>query len=268
MSHRLVPVDQREQRPSGERAEDCLEAHLLGERGEPDQQEEGCPDPDLRRGVLKALQHARETHRVLKAGDRQPDQEHDQPEHAEQDQRPGRAGRAPTREEQREEDDRAEVGDRGRRDHKLTEAGGDVPGVLEHRNDHAKRGGDEHDRDEQRRLNEPARPQAEAEDDRDRERDAEAERGELQDPAPQALDVNFQTREEQQEGQSDEGQDRHREIGIDPAESRRPDHDAEHNLEHDRREPEAWEEPERQRGEQTYSNDDKQIGEVDIRHGW
>ena len=48
----------------------------------------------VRRGVLEALQDARETHRVLDASDRQADEKYDQAEDPEQDQGPSGAGRA------------------------------------------------------------------------------------------------------------------------------------------------------------------------------
>ena len=53
----------------------------------------------------------------------------------------------------------------------------DLAGVLEHRHEHAERRRAQDDRDEQRRVDETGRLQAERDDERDRERDREAERG-------------------------------------------------------------------------------------------
>jgi hypothetical protein len=82
---------------------------------------------------------------------------------------------------------------------------------------------------------------------------------------------NPQARQEQQEGQPDERQDGHWEIGRDPPEPRRADddskHDLQHDLKHDRGQPEARKESKHQRGEETGSDDDEPIGEVDSGHG-
>ena len=59
-------------------------------------------------------------------------------------------------EQHREQDDRAEVGDRPGGHDELTELRLDLPGVLEHGDDHAERRRREDHRDEQRRLGEPA----------------------------------------------------------------------------------------------------------------
>jgi hypothetical protein len=45
---------------------------------------------DLSRGVLEALEHAREAHRVLNAGDRQADQDDDASEHPSTSEHPSR----------------------------------------------------------------------------------------------------------------------------------------------------------------------------------
>ena len=57
-------------------------------------------------------------------------------------------------------------------------------------------------------------------------------------------------------------QDRDGQVGLGPAQPGRADHDAEHELEHDRRQPEPREETERERGEQADRDDDQQIGVV------
>src|SRR5882672_12273467 len=88
-----------------------------------------------------------QAHRPFRTRDRDSHEYHRQAEGGEQDQPARRAGRALAREEQREQDDRAEFGDRGGRDDELTQARVDVAGVLQHREDHAERGRDEHDRD-------------------------------------------------------------------------------------------------------------------------
>ena len=80
-------------------------------------------------------------------------------------------------EEQGQQDDRAEIGDRGSCDHELTKRRADrcsesfntgtiTPSEVSR----------EHDRDEQRRLDEPTGMKREADDDPDRERKHEPER--------------------------------------------------------------------------------------------
>lgn len=54
MGHRLVAVDDPDERPGGERAEDRLEAEAVGEDDEECEQQEGASDPDLRGRVLEA----------------------------------------------------------------------------------------------------------------------------------------------------------------------------------------------------------------------
>jgi hypothetical protein len=59
---RLVPIKHRNQRSSGDRAEDRLEADPLGKRRGPDHQQECRAHANLCGGVLKAPQHSREAH--------------------------------------------------------------------------------------------------------------------------------------------------------------------------------------------------------------
>src|SRR5262249_10230647 len=64
----------------------------------------------------------------------------------------------------------------------------------------------------------------------------------------------------------DQRQDRYWEIGLDPAENRRTEQNPQHDLEHDRRNPKAREEPQRQRRDEPGRDDDQQIGEMNSRH--
>ena len=137
MSHLLIAVDQRQHGPGGERAEDGLQPDVLGERHEPDQEHESAPHADLGGRVLQPDEDTGEPAPALEARDRQPGQHHEHGEHAEEDQLARGVRRALPREEQRQQDDRAEVRDRGRGDHQLPEVRPDVVGVLEHRDDHA-----------------------------------------------------------------------------------------------------------------------------------
>src|SRR5262249_19438502 len=233
----------------------------------PDEQYERGSDSDLRRRVLETLQYSREAHRTLNAGDRQADQQHDEREAAKQDRAGGSARRMLSGKEERQQDDRAELGERRSSDHELAEAAADAAGILERWDDHAQRRGGEDDRSEERRFDEPAGPQPETEDDGDRKRHGEAGRRNAQEPPTQSLDVELQPREEQQERKPEQGEDRDGEIGLDPPQSRGADHGAEQDLEHDRRKPDPREEPKRQGREEPDRDDDQEIREVNSGHG-
>ena len=72
-----------------------------------------------------------------------------------------------------EQDDGAEVGDRPRRDDQLAEGGGDLAGVLQDRDQHPERRSAEDDRDQERGLDQPCRPEQQGDQDGDRKRDDE-----------------------------------------------------------------------------------------------
>ena len=61
---------------------------------------------------------------------------------------------------------------------------------------------------------------------------------------------DLEARQEQEEREADQGEDRDREVGLDPAQPGRADGDAEHDLEHDRRKPQARKEAEYEWNEQ------------------
>ena len=117
--------------------------------------------------------------------------------------------------------------------------------VLEDRDQDAERRRRERDRDQQRRVDEPAGLQRARDEQRDRERQRVADGGERQHPPAQPGEVDLQAGEEEQEGEAERGDHRDRLVDVHPAEHARADDDAGHDLQHDRREPEAREEAER-----------------------
>ena len=165
-------------------------------------------------------------------------------------------------EEQGEQDDRPEVGDRSRRDDQLTERGRDLARVLQHRHDHAERGGAQDDRDKQRRLDKAPGREPETHDHRDPERDREAERGEAQHLPAQALELDLEPREEEHEAEPDQGDDLDRLVHLDDPEHRRADHDPGDDLEHDGRQTHAWEQAEQERCREGHGHDDQQADHV------
>jgi hypothetical protein len=94
-------------------------------------------------------------------------------------------------EEQREQNHRAEVGDRRGGDHQLTEVRACLARVLEHGHDDPERGRNENDRDEQGCVHLAARGEAERDPDSDRERDDEAACGEPELPPAQTREVDL-----------------------------------------------------------------------------
>jgi hypothetical protein len=169
--------------------------------------------------------------------------------------------RALAGEEDREQDDRAEVRDRPRRDHELPERRRALARVLEDRDQHTERRRGERDRDQQWGIDEAAGLQRARDDERDRERERVAEGGEPQHPPAQPGEVDFQAGEEEQEGEAERGDDGDRLIDVHPAEHARADDDADHDLQHDRREPESREEAECKRRAERDRGEDQQAGE-------
>src|SRR5204862_4739680 len=96
-----------------------------------DQEDHGAAHPDLGGGVLQAPEVDADRHRALGADHDQDDRDREHGERSQQED--GGADAALAGEEDRQEDDRAEVGDRPGGDHQLTEPGGDLPGILEDR---------------------------------------------------------------------------------------------------------------------------------------
>ena len=130
----------------------------------------------------------------------------------------------------------------------------------------AERGGRQRDRDQQR-LRHPAerlerRAGAVAQD----QADQVAEHGEAEQTSAQAVHVDLQPGQEEQEGQAEQGQDRHRQVNVDPAEPGRPDDDAADDLEHDRRDAQPRREADRQRGKDGDGGDHEQVGKGHVRH--
>jgi len=79
--------------------------------------------------------------------------------------------------------------------------------------------------------------------------------------------VDLQPGQEQQERQAEQGEDRHRQVDVHPAEHRWPDDDAADDLQDDRRDPQPREVPDRERGEHGDGGDHQQVGERHVRHG-
>jgi hypothetical protein len=203
VGHHAIAVDEAQDGACQESAEDDLEPERLGESDEAGEEEEGAADADLRRRVLQPNEEIGQPHRALRPDQRERERADDEQESSEQHELRGRARRL-AREEEREEDHGAEVGDRRRGDHELPEAGGSRPGVLEDGHDHAERRGDEDDRDEQRCLHLPEAVEGEREDKREPEGDGEAEGGDAHESATQPLELDLEPGEEEQEGEADE----------------------------------------------------------------
>ena len=139
-------------------------------RGEADEQHEGAAHADLRGRVLQPQQVGADAHRALRArGPRRARRRRGRA--ASRSARSVAPGAALAGEEERQQDDRGEVGDRAAGDDELAERRADPARVLEHRDEHAQRRRAERDGDEQRRLDEAAGAERERDGDRDGERE-------------------------------------------------------------------------------------------------
>jgi len=127
----------------------------------------------------------------------------------------------------------------------IEQAARDLAGVLEHGDDDAQRGRREDDRHQQRLASEPEAPEREPGGDRDSQRHREPGGGEPQPAASQAVHVDLQPGQEQQEREPDRGKHLHRRVDLHPAEPRGPDDDPRHDLQHHRGQPQARRQAER-----------------------
>jgi len=116
-----VGVDQPQHRSGQERPENRLETQSLGQREKCDEQQRGEPDPDLRGGVHQLGEHPLGAGAAPGPHQRHRQQHRDQRQASQQQQPRGQAGGL-LGEQQRQQDHRAEVGDRRRGDDLL--AGG------------------------------------------------------------------------------------------------------------------------------------------------
>jgi len=79
--------------------------------------------------------------------------------------------------------------------------------------------------------------------------------------------VDLQPGEEEQEGQAEQGEDRHRQVDVDPAEHRRPDDDAADDLQDHGRDAQPGQVAHDERGEDRDGHHHQQVGEGYVRHG-
>jgi hypothetical protein len=141
-----------------------------------------------------------------------------------------------------------------------------VAGVLEHGHDQAQRGGHQGDADEQGRLDEPGGVEGNAGGHAQHDREQEADAREAEEAAPQAGGVDLQPGEKQEEGQSHQGQDVDGVVDLDPSQAAGADDDAGDDLEHDRRHPDAGEEPHEHGCRDGDRGDNDEVGERDVGH--
>ncbi len=237
---------------------------LLGDRREPDQQHHRPAHPDLGGRVLEPqqvvadpLRPFRPTHREENRG-RQCEQATDQDER--------RPGAALAREQDREQDDRPEVGDRSGSHHELAERRRDLAGVLEHGDDHPERRRREDHGDEERGLGEATRLQRQAGDDSDPEGQQPAAARHAQQTPAELVELDLETGEEEQEDEPDRREHGDRLVDLDPPEPGRPDRDPRRDLEHDGGQPHAWEEAEQEGRRKRHGHDQQQAGERGLVH--
>ena len=103
-------------------------------------------------------------------------------------------------------------------------------------------------------------------DDRDRERDRPSDRRQPQQPPSQAVEIDLEPGEEEQEGESEQGEDLDRLVELDPAEHGRADHDPGDDLEDDRGQPQPRGEAEQERRRECDRHDHQQPAEAGLLH--
>ena len=244
MGHHLVAIGERQDRAGRERSEDHLEAELLGDGGKRDQQHDRPAHPDLGGRVLEPQQVVADPLRALRPAHHEEDRGRQREQAADQDER--RPGAALAGEQDREQDDRPEVGDRSGRHDELAEGGLDLAGVLEHGDDHAERRRREDHGDEQRGLGEATRLQRQARDDGEPERQEPAAARHAQQAPAELVELDLEAGEEEEEDEPDRREHRDRLVDLDPAEPGRADRDPGHDLEHHGGQPHAREEAEQE----------------------
>ena len=99
------------------------------------------------------------------------------------------------------------------------------------------------------------------------EADQVPQHGETEQAAAQLVHVDLQAGQEEQEREAEQGEDRHRQVNVDPAQDGRPDDDAADDLQDDRRDAQPRRVADRQRGEDGNGGDHEQVGERNVRHG-
>ena len=169
-------------------------------------------------------------------------------------------------EEHRQQDDRAEVGDRGGGDDELAELRARLAGVLEDRHDDAQRCRHERDGDQHRRVGQAAELHPVADEHAEHDARAEAQRRQAQAPAAQSAHVELEAGEKQQEGEAEQRDDLDGRVDLDPAQAVRPDEDPEPDLRHDRRHAQPGHEAERERRSERDRRDDEQVDEPELLH--
>ncbi len=194
VGHLLVLVEQGEDRSCHEGPEDGFQPERVCDRGEAHQQNHCAADSNLGGRVLEADQILPEQAGALRGLHGQQDDRRQQHEAADQEQR----GANPSlpREEDREQDHGAEVGDRPRRDDQLAEGGGDLAGVLQDRDQDSERGSAEDDRDQERGLDQPRRLEQGGDQDGDRKRDDERGHRHAQHLPAQLVELDLKAGEE------------------------------------------------------------------------
>ena len=211
---------ERQHRAGDERSEDHLEAELTAATAANPTNSTIAPRTRIWAVVSwSRSRSARDPPRPLGPAHDEEDHARQREQAADQDQR--RAGAALAGEEDREQDDRAEVGDRPGSDHELAEGGRDLTRVLEHRDDHPERRRREDHRDEQRGLDQAARLQRQARDDREPRTRARSRRPASRSSRPRSLSNSTSSPARKSRKTSPiVGDDRDRLVDLDPPEAR------------------------------------------------
>ncbi len=230
--HGCVVVSRDEQsydHAGGEGAEEDVEAQLERQVHEQHDEQDGDPDRELRSGVQVPPEQTDEARRVDLGGERRGhDGDHDEESEEEE----GDAG-VPVGQEKRDGDDGAEFADRTDREDDRPDRGAKYPGISQHGEQGAQRGGRQAQRGDDGVDDESGRVQGGSEGDGDGQggqpgRDRQAGTALLQDGG-----VELRPGEEHQEGQSEVGQRGHDGFRMDDGQDIGTHDDAQDDLDHD-----------------------------------
>jgi hypothetical protein len=247
--------------PGQERAQDGGEPETLGHHGETQREGQRDPGAQLGAGALQPVHHV-----VQPPPAPQPlaQHHHDRGHGDERGQQLGVRGLAPGgREEERQQDERDELGQRPGGHDQPAELGVGLARVPDDRDQDAQRGGHQDGAQQQAVLDLAAELEPVGDGEGQDGRDDEGPGGQEQHPPVELPQVDLVAGHEEQEAQPEVGDDPDGHVQVDPAQHGRPDQDPAQDLEHDRVDVHGREQPEEQGHDDGDQADDEQAVEGD-----
>ena len=228
--HLLLLEDLPRDQAGGEPAEQQVEAQIGGEQGQREHEHDDPADRELRALLDRLLE---QRNRAVRRTDRDHGDRHGQGDERDQDQRV--VQRALRRQDEREQQDRAELPDGPRREQIGAEPGAHLAGVGQDRQERADGGRREGRADVHERDDDARRGQRAAERVRDHQRHGPAVEGQAQRLAADARDVDLVAGEEEEHAEPEVREELRERVDVGEVEHLRSDDHAEGQLDHDDR---------------------------------